>query len=780
MSRFHEEINASLQRRKADVIEIFPRITPAMEEIHISLVQCMTATLQEIKRANSALDLDDINVESAYFRHFDALVRRSLAPVWHRVRPATKQLVNDLGILRSLLVSLLSYDCVALHAYLETIVAANSEKSKTGVGGVKRANQSPWLYTDAANVLLTSARRRCYVNVAPEHQARSRARAQMDEEWAVLDEMEGRTGTNRGKEKEARPNWLPHNMEPVLEELPKWGVLADVLKEIDETIIANSMQHSPGTNTTLVMVSDNRSATLIREYLSSMQTYPDAPGHAMLENRLKGYVYWKRELAESKPNAKQPETNANTNPVSEAMKKKDATRAELASRRRRVRGGGTTGATVGRSVKVEEDGAIPGQGVITTEADEIAEFLATQQGLDSAGSMLTNAQALDTLLAAEPEHIRDEDDYGLLEDEQVVLVRTYGDDGDDQLLAEVRPRYIVMMEPNMDFVRRIEVYRSSSPGLAVRVYFMTYSKTVEEHKFLAGQRREKNAFESLIKEKGNMVLTLEDPRRGLGPSDSIIRTISSRIAGGGIREVNSEPPRVVVDMREFRSTLPSILHLAQIQVVPATLTVGDYVLTPDIVVERKSIPDLISSFNSGRLYTQCEMMTAHYKQPVLLIEFEENKSFSLGAFQDPRPAARKKCKSDKDASVDPSLDEIQSKLVLLTLAFSQLRVIWSSSPYATADIFTDFKNNNREPDPALAISIGAEGTAGGDEAINQLAEEMLRALPGVNQMNYRTIMNHVGTVREFCELGLGEMQKLMGDEPGKACHTFINTTRGQS
>ncbi|KAG8694657.1 hypothetical protein FRC09_009707 [Ceratobasidium sp. 395] len=756
--RFHEEVNASLQRRRADVIEIFPAITPAMEEIHVSLVQCMTATLQEIKRANSALDLDDINVESAYFRHFDALVRRSLAPVWHRVRPATKQLVNDLGTLRSLLVSLLSYDCVALHAYLETIVAANSEKSKTGAGGVKRANQSPWLYTDAANVLLTSARRRCYVNAAPEHQARAKAGAQMDEEWALLDEMEGRTDSARGKEKGARPSWLPHNMEPILEELPKWGVLADVLKEIDEMIISNSMQHSPGTNTTLVMVSDNRSATLIREYLTSMHTHPDSPGRAMLENRLKGYIFWKRELSESKPDAKASETNTNANPVSEAMKKKDAARAEMAGRRRRVRGGGTTGATVGRSVK-EEDGAIPGQGVIATEADEIAEFLATQKSLDSAGSMLTNAQALEILLAAEPEHVQEEEDYGLLEDEQVVLIRTYGDDGDDQLLAEVRPRYIVMMEPNMDFVRRIE--------------------TVEEHKFLAGQRREKNAFESLIREKGSMVLTLEDPRHGLGPSDAVIRTISSRIAGGGIREVNSEPPRVVVDMREFRSTLPSILHLAQIQVVPATLTVGDYVLTPEIVVERKSVPDLISSFNSGRLYTQCEMMTAHYKQPVLLIEFEENKSFSLDAFRDPRPVGRKRDKSDKETAIDSSVYDIQNKLVLLTLAFPQLRVIWSSSPYATADIFADFKSGNREPDPAFAISIGAEGTGEGDETVNHLAEEMLRALPGVNQTNYRTIMNHVGSVREFCELGLKEMQKLIGDEPGKACHTFINTTRGQ-
>lgn len=31
----------------------------------------------------------------------------------------------------------------------------------------------------------------------------------------------------------------------------------------------------------------------------------------------------------------------------------------------------------------------------------------------------------------------------------------------------------------------------------------------------------------------------------------------------------------------------------------------------------------------GISYTQCELMSAHYKQPMLLIEWEENKSFSL-------------------------------------------------------------------------------------------------------------------------------------------------------
>lgn len=57
-------------------------------------------------------------------------------------------------------------------------------------------------------------------------------------------------------------------------------------------------------------------------------------------------------------------------------------------------------------------------------------------------------------------------------------------------------------------------------------------------------------------------------------------------------------------MREFRSSLPSLLHEAGMLLVPATLEVGDFVLTPEIVVERKSVSDLFGSFASGRLYTQ--------------------------------------------------------------------------------------------------------------------------------------------------------------------------------
>jgi DNA excision repair protein ERCC-4 len=47
--------------------------------------------------------------------------------------------------------------------------------------------------------------------------------------------------------------------------------------------------------------------------------------------------------------------------------------------------------------------------------------------------------------------------YGLLIPAQTVIVRAYTDDSDDRMLAELQPRFIVMYEPNQDFIRRIEV-----------------------------------------------------------------------------------------------------------------------------------------------------------------------------------------------------------------------------------------------------------------------------------------------------------------------------------
>ena len=125
-------------------------------------------------------------------------------------------------------------------------------------------------------------------------------------------------------------------------------------------------------------------------------------------------------------------------------------------------------------------------------------------------------------------------------------------------------------------------------------------------------------------------------------------------------------------MREFRSSLPSLLHERGFIIDPVTLNIGDYILAPDLCVERKSIPDLIGSIESGHLYNQvvnpfleiampsnffkCVSMLRHYANFVLLIEFDLNRPFALlgtGGLS--------------SISSDVDFKNITSKLALLTL-----------------------------------------------------------------------------------------------------------------
>ncbi|OAX33888.1 hypothetical protein K503DRAFT_725243 [Rhizopogon vinicolor AM-OR11-026] len=787
--RFHEDVKNTLETRKADVIELYQRLTEPMEAIHHAIVQCMTVTLSELKKSHTTLELDDLTVESAYFRSFDAVVRRQLDPVWHKVGPRTKQLVSDLATLRRLLTYLLSYDALAFHAYLETLVESNT----TTATGTAKQYQSPWMLTDAANIIFSTAKRRCYVLTAPKPKSvPERQVIDIDDEdaWAALDEAHGTTRSDsndkakgKEKEKEEKKPWIPDNMSPILEELPKWDLLADVLQEIEEEIMrqeaVSTRPPTRGTNTVLVMTSSPRSSTLVNEFLSEMDTTAakGSRGRSMMERKLRRYLYWKGENTRHKhprqlqPQLSAPQPQPSSQPdgeISEALKRKDKTRQERSANRRRVRGGAPAAVVPSKPAKVEA----------RNEADDIATFLqVASQPLDLLVPSDADTLLLEAILSSEAEMDYDVH-YGLLVPSQTVVVRAYTDDTDDQILAELQPRFIVMFEPNLDFVRRIEVYRNSNPGMGVRVYFMVYQLSCEEHKYLAGLRREKESFEKLIRERGSMLLPIFEDKH-TGRSDAVIKTISTRLAGGR-KELSTVASQVIVDMREFRSTLPSLLHASGLLVIPATLTVGDYILTPDICVERKSIPDLVASFNSGRLYTQCELMSVHYKQPILLIEFEENKSFSLETVAESAKSYAKPTgkypakKSTGPTESDRASPSIQSKLVLLTLHFPRVRIIWSSSPYGTADIFNDLKVNTLEPDPNRAIAIGAEEDPEAGAGINAAAEELLRCLPGVTAKNVKYVMSKVGSVRELCELDRAGVQSILGVEPGNACYNFVH------
>ena len=82
--------------------------------------------------------------------------------------------------------------------------------------------------------------------------------------------------------------------------------------------------------------------------------------------------------------------------------------------------------------------------------------------------------------------------------------------------------------------------------------------------------------------------------------------------------------RIVVDEREKRSGIPSLLKGIGINLEIKTLPVGDYIVAPETIVERKSISDLVSSVFDGRLFDQCNRMKENFQFPIIIIEGNTN------------------------------------------------------------------------------------------------------------------------------------------------------------
>lgn len=551
----------------------------------------------------------------------------------------------------------------------------------------------------------------------------------------------------------------------MLEELPKWALLADILDEIERDAYYNPGLRDDSNGSILIMCSDQGTCRQLREYLQTMHVHSEQPqnedemdqdielkpsAHFMMRRKLRNYLSWKSDFARVSASL-----FTENQKVLEGFTDQRAANGYRGkgppNKRRRIRGGSAAAAGGGRPVNSSMQ-------IAEEKESQVASLLADIQPTDA-----DSAQKEEVVL----DSLDDMEDYfELYEMQDLVVVHPYDGDMDEHVLEEVRPRYVIMYEPDAAFIRRVEVYRSSHDDRNVRVYFMYYGGSVEEQRYLSAVRREKDAFTRLIKEKGNMAVTLTLDGAAADPQEQFLRTVNTRIAGGGRLAATSEPPRIVVDVREFRSSLPSLIHGRSNIVVPCMLTVADYVLTPNICIERKSVRDLISSFKNGRLFNQAETMLLHYKHPMLLIEFEQNKSFTLDTFGTDHTTALSTASNPQD---------LQSKLALLTLAFPRLKIIWSSSPYQTADIFDELKKQQEEPDPIKAVQIGlVAGEDPSDQSFNQTPQDMLRAVPGMTEKNLSRITLEVANVAEVSNLTEKELDVMVGKEAGRQVYRFFN------
>ena len=350
--------------------------------------------------------------------------------------------------------------------YLDTIVAAHSPPP-----GSNKHNYSPWLFLDAAHVLFQTARARVY---------------------------QGKL--NNDLSRPSASTAFSADLQPVLEPLPKWNVLAEALAEIEHDAYLHPVSAGESHGTILIMCSDQRICRQLREYVSTMHTKvgPEDKEDAesgdgssagvMMRRRLRDYLNWKRSLSNVNKNLSQTGNDDRSGrPSDTARSQTQPLGRPPPNKRRRVRGGGTVTPASGRvpNSSVQTEVELPGQ----------------------VASLLNEIQPTEVEEAQKEEIVIDdfedmEEYYELYDMNDLVMIHSYDGDMDEHILEEVRPRYIIMYEPDAAFIRRVEVYRSSHSGRNVKVYFIYYGGSVEEQRYLSAVRREKDSFTKLIKEKG--------------------------------------------------------------------------------------------------------------------------------------------------------------------------------------------------------------------------------------------------------------------------------------
>ncbi|XP_069036755.1 DNA repair endonuclease XPF [Lepisosteus oculatus] len=712
--RFHAAVNSVLDRHKPDVVELRVSLTPGMSAIQSSVLDIMNACLKELKRYNPTLEVEDLSLENALGRSFEKTIRHYLDPLWHQLGAKTKSLVQDLKILRTLLLYLTQYDCVTFLNLLESL-----RSSQKAFG-----SNSGWLFLDSSTSMFVNARSRVFRTLEPKDGLKKKAGAT----------------TNQEQNGEAEVK-----KELVLEKSPKWEALTEVLQEIEKE--NSSSELGPGR--VLICASDDRTCAQLQEYVTR--------GPEALLNRLYSRTFGRKEALLELNGEKRVPAKAKGKRGAEGGTKAKKPRAQ-AGKKQSKKPALTLTQMVGKGDS-REDGPAEREpmGSSADEEEGMPEEEEGEEEEEEEGLIL---------------NLSSDSYYGVMKEPLTVIHPLLGCSDPYSLtrvLHEVEPHYVVLYDAELPFVRQLEVYKASRPGQPLRVYFLIYGGSTEEQRYLTALRKEKQAFEHLIREKASMVVPEEREGRGdtnldlVRNAEPASASTSTRKAGG--QEEPAASQRVVVDMREFRSELPSLLHRRGLDIEPVTLEVGDYILCPDTCVERKSVSDLIGSLGSGRLYSQCLAMCRFYRRPVLLVEFDPGRPFSLVGRGELR--------------LEISAGDVTSRLALLTLHFPRLRLLWCPSPHAAAELFQELKRGRPEPSAGAAQAVGADSDTVPEAAAlyNPGPHDFLLRMPGVGAQNCPALMRHAGSLAELAALSRDRLAEILGSAANaRLLHQFLHGT----
>jgi ERCC4-related helicase len=219
---------------------------------------------------------------------------------------------------------------------------------------------------------------------------------------------------------------------------------------------------------------------------------------------------------------------------------------------------------------------------------------------------------------------------------------------------------------------------------------------------------------------------------------------------GSFTEEKRDEIIIFVDSREQASSVTKELFEKDCKIIMKQLDVGDYILSKDVCIERKTVEDFLSSMIDGRLFSQMINMRENYEKPLILVEGNMDELFTLRNIHK---------------------NSVIGALTSIALDYN-VPILNTKSARETAHyLFVIAKREQIAREKEVAIRIGRKGLT-----VNEQQRFVVEGLPLVGPSLARNLLNEFGSIKSIIDADEKDLQKAEGLGKGKAkkIHKLLN------
>lgn len=354
--------------------------------------------------------------------------------------------------------------------------------------------------------------------------------------------------------------------------------------------------------------------------------------------------------------------------------------------------------------------------IVFTEFRESAEKIAeelTQSGLKA--RRFIGQQGEKGMSQRKQLEVLEEFDSG---DHDVLVSTSVGEEGLDIPAVD----YVVFYEPVASGIRDIQRAGRTGRQESGEVVVLIAEGTKDEGSYWSAHHKKKE-MQNVLKELKHEQHQRESEHRKLDEFENEKTQ----------EEDDEDADRIEIVADDRENKVAKELSRMDVVIEKERLEVGDFILSDETAVERKSAADLVDSIVDSRLFDQLQDLT-RFENPIIVVEGK-----------------------DLYGHRDVHADAIRGALASVSVDYG-VPILWSDSVKETSELLESIARREQE-DKDKEIAVRSEKSP---KTRTEKLEFVVAGVPDVNTKIARRLLQEFGTVRDVFEASEEELQEVRG------------------